>query len=199
MTAFEQRDIDARDEEARDLRVSGVLTFIMADLTVFALLFVSFLVDRHKQLDLFIQSAFQLDIWLGLLNTLILVTSGLFVVFAVRAAERGVGRITRRWLLCSFLVGAGFGVNKVLEYSAKLDQGFTMLSNDFYMYYYVLTFTHFLHFLGGMAALSFLWFTTGSGRVSKKQSGNIEAVALYWHMVDLLWIFIFPLLYLLRS
>lgn len=177
----------------------GVLVFILADMTVFCMLFVGFMLDRAEQLALFDASAATLDVRLGVLNTLILVTSGLFVVFAVNAAHRGDNRATRRWILLSFLVGAGFGVSKIVEYSAKIGHGITMHTNDFYMFYYALTGAHFLHFIGGMIALAVLWFMAGREPVNGRLFGIIESGALYWHMVDLLWIFIFPMLYLLGT
>jgi nitric oxide reductase NorE protein len=134
---------------------------------------------------------------LGLLNTLILMTSGLFVVLAVHAARQGQSVATRRWLLASFVVGAGFGINKAIEYSDKLTHGITMLSNDFFMFYYVLTGVHFVHFVAGMIVLAVLWFRAGREEVNGPLFGWIESGGLYWHMVDLLWIVIFPMLYLL--
>lgn len=175
----------------------GILTFIIADMAVFGALFVAFMIERSGQLALFNQSSAALDVNLGLLNTLILITSGLFVVLAVHAARQGRSSATRRWLLVSFLVGAGFGVNKLIEYSAKLAHGITMLSNDFFMFYFVLTGVHFLHFLIGMVVLAVLWVRAIREPVDGPLFGLIESGGLYWHMVDLLWIFIFPLLYLL--
>ena len=72
-----------------------------------------------------------------------------------------------------------------------------MLTNDFYMFYYALTGAHFLHFIGGMIMLAVLWFMAGREPDNDRLFGVIESGALYWHMVDLLWIFIFPMLYLL--
>lgn len=175
----------------------GILTFIIADIIIFGVLFVAFMVQRMSQLELFNSSATTLDVQLGLGNTLILMTSGLFVVLAVHAARQGRARVTRQWLLVSFVVGAGFGVNKVIEYSAKISHGITMLSNDFFMFYFVLTGVHFLHFAVGMVVLAVLWLKAGREAVDGPLFNGIESGGLYWHMVDLLWIFIFPLLYLL--
>lgn len=182
---------------APDAKAPGILTFIIADIVIFGMLFAGFMNERSGQLALFDSSAATLDVRLGLANTIILMTSGLFVVLAVQAARRGQAVMTRRWLLVSFVVGAGFGVNKLIEYRDKLEHGISMLTNDFYMFYFVLTGVHFLHFLGGMAALAVLWFRAGREPVAGPLFGLIESGGLYWHMVDLLWIFIFPMLYLL--
>ncbi len=183
--------------DTRVARLPGIVVFIMADMIVFAMLFTGFMTERAGQLALFDRSSATLDVRLGMLNTLILITSGLFVVFAVHAARQGKTKATRGWLLAGFLVGAGFGVSKTIEYSGKLEHGITMYTNDFYMFYYALTGAHFLHFLGGMLALAFLWFMAGRQKVDGPLFGWIESGGLYWHMVDLLWIVIFPMLYLL--
>lgn len=175
--------------------VSGILTFVIADLTVFAMLFTGFMVDRSGRVALFNASAATLDFGLGILNLLILVTSGVCVVFAVTAARRGQERAIRNWILAAFLIGAGFGVSKVVEYGDKFAHGITMHSNEFYMYYFALTGAHFLHFLGGMVALAYIWLRSFQYASDKNFCNKIEAVGLYWHMVDLLWILIFPLLY----
>lgn len=184
---------------SRDQRhpVAGILVFIIADMIVFAMLFTGFMVDRAKEVAVFNRSANTLDYHLGLLNLLILVTSGLCVVFAVSAAREGRVAALRKWILAAFVIGAGFGVSKVVEYGDKLAHDIGMHTNSFYMYYFALTGAHFLHFLGGMGALAFIWFYSGRHAARADFRPKIEAVGLYWHMVDLLWILIFPLLYVL--
>jgi len=119
------------------------------------------------------------------------------VVFAVTAARQGRVTAIRNWILAAFVIGAGFGVSKFVEYGDKFAHDIGMHTNAFYMYYFALTGAHFLHFLGGMGALAFIWFHSFRGATSPDFSGKIEAVGLYWHMVDLLWVLIFPLLYVL--
>jgi nitric oxide reductase NorE protein len=181
---------------ARRQTAPGILTFIVADLTVFAMLFTGFMAERSGQVALFNRSSTALDVRLGILNMLILVTSGLCVVFAVAAARGGKARLTRGWILAGFVIGAGFGVSKLVEYGDKFAHGITMQTNDFFMYYFALTGAHFLHFLGGMGALAFIWLRSFGRAMDSDFCGKIESVGLYWHMVDLLWILIFPLLYL---
>ena len=139
-----------------------------------------------------------LDAGLGLLNTLILVTSGWQVVHAVQAARAGDAAATRVRLALALLVGAGFTVTKLTEYADKASHGINLLTNDFFMFYFVLTGMHFLHYLVGMAVLVFLWFKAGAEAVDGPLLVWIESCACYWHMVDLLWIMLFPLLYLQR-
>ncbi|MGU7774769.1 cytochrome c oxidase subunit 3 [Burkholderia sp. MR1-5-21] len=185
---------------ARAASVPGVLFFIIADLVIFGVLFVAFMIERSGQLKLFDFSSQRLNIELGLLNTLILMTSGMFVVFAVDAARRARKDHVRRWLLLSMLIGAGFGVVKLTEYADKFAHGISMLTNDFFMFYFVLTGAHFIHFIAGMTILGTLWFRAGPEPVHEGALfAWIESGALYWHMVDLLWIVIFPMLYLMGA
>ena len=187
----------APEQGATVVSVPGVLIFIIADIIVFGMLFMGFMSERMGQLDLFNRSAAALNVQLGLLNTLILITSGMFVVLAVDAARHGKTIMTRRWLLVSMLVSIGFGVTKLIEYRDKFAHGINMLSNDFFMFYFVLTGAHFAHFVAGMILLAVLWFRAGREPIDGPLFGWIESGALYWHMVDLLWIVIFPMLYLL--
>lgn len=189
---------DGARTEAEEL-FAGVHFFILADIAIFAALFVGFMVERSAEVALFNQSSAQLSPWAGVLNTLILVTSGLCIALAVDAARKGLASLTRRWIAASLVIGAGFAVSKVLEYGDKISHGITMHTNDFFMFYYALTGAHFLHYLGGMGALVYIYFKCAHEQVDGRFFGTIEAVALYWHMVDLLWIFIFPLLYLLGA
>ena len=187
----------ASEQGAPATSVPGILVFILADIVVFGMLFLGFMSERRNQIDLFDRCSAMLDVKLGLLNTLILVTSGMLVVLAVDAARQGNAARTRRWLMASMLVGAGFGVSKLIEYSDKFAHGISMLTNDFFMFYFVLTGAHFAHFVGGMVVLAVLWYRSGREPLDGPLFRWIESGALYWHMVDLLWIMIFPMLYLL--
>lgn len=182
---------------ASNEKAPGIFTFVIADMIIFAMLFVGFMVERSEQLTLFKESAAKLSVWFGVVNTLVLVTSGLCIVLAVEAAREADAKNFRRWLLASFVVGAGFGINKIIEYHDKISNDITMLSNDFFMFYYALTGAHFLHFIAGMIALSVIGYRSLNENVNDELFPVIKSVALYWHMVDLLWIFIFPLVYLL--
>jgi nitric oxide reductase NorE protein len=96
-------------------------------------------------------------------------------------------------------VGSGFAVTKAFEYGAKISHGITLLSNEFFTFYFFLTGLHFFHFLVGMGVLAMLWFRAGREAPDGPLCGWIESGGIYWHMVDLLWIVLFPLLYLLRA
>jgi len=177
----------------------GVWFFISADITLFALLFGLFMVERGKAVALFEQSRQLLDPRLGVLNTLILLTSSWLVALAVHSARDGQRAAVQRYLALGMLVGAGFAVSKIFEYWHKIAAGITMLSNDFFMFYFALTGLHFLHFVVGMAVLAVCLAKSRQDALDARFVVWIESSGCYWHMVDLLWIVLFPMLYLLHA
>lgn len=190
--------VRARDEAALP-GDSGVWTFILADMGAFAAFFLVFSMGRIANPDLYEQSRRHLDAGLGLLNTLILLTSSLFMVRAVEAARAGDRQGAMRGIVLTMLIGSGFAITKIAEYAAKGSAGITMLTNEFYTYYFAFTGIHFLHFLIGMAALAVTLAKLRQGPLDGAMRRWIESVGCYWHMVDLLWIMLFPMLYLLRA
>jgi nitric oxide reductase NorE protein len=177
---------------------AGVWLFISADVCAFALFFMLFTWGRFHNPVLYEQSRQALDADIGLLNTLILLTSSLFMVLAVEAAREDSRARTVRWLALTMAVGSGFAITKVVEYMAKIRAGITMLSNEFFMYYFVFTGIHFLHFLVGLVVLAVCLHKARTQALDASYRAWIEASGCYWHMVDLLWILLFPLLYLQR-
>jgi nitric oxide reductase NorE protein len=178
---------------------SGVWTFIIADMGAFALFFLIFTVGRVSAPALFEQSRQHLDINLGLFNTLILLTSSLFMVRAVEAARAGVRAAVIRNLALTMLIGSGFAVTKIIEYAAKAHAGIGLTTNEFFTYYFVFTGIHFLHFLIGIGALAMMLVKARRDALDAKFQTWIESVGCYWHMVDLLWIMLFPMIYLQRA
>ncbi|MFM6854849.1 MAG: cytochrome c oxidase subunit 3 family protein [Sphingopyxis sp.] len=178
---------------------SGVWTFIIADLMGFAMFFLVFSAGRVASPGLFEQSRRHLDSQLGLVNTIILLTSSLFMVQAVHAARRGDRGATLRHLVLTMVMGMGFAVVKMVEYSAKASAGVTMLTNEFFTYYFVFTGIHFLHVIIGLAALGMMVGRARRDPLNARFMLWIESVGSYWHMVDLLWIMLFPALYLMHA
>jgi nitric oxide reductase NorE protein len=176
----------------------GVWLFITADVFGFALFFLLFTWGRVHNTALYEHSRQALDAGIGLANTLILVSSSWFMVLAVEAARDGSKPRTIRNLSLAMLVGSAFAVSKVVEYTGKIQAGITMLSNEFFMYYFVLTGIHFIHFLIGMAVLAVCLHKARAQPLDARYRVWIESTGCYWHMVDMLWIILFPLLYLQR-
>jgi nitric oxide reductase NorE protein len=177
---------------------SGIWTFIIADMAAFAMFFLIFSLGRLAAPELYEQSRQHLDTTLGLLNTLILLTSSFFMVCAVEAARVGARAAVMRNLSLTILIGGGFAVTKFIEYAAKANAGIGLTTNEFFTYYFAFTGIHFLHFAIGIGALVMMLMKARSDVLDTKFVTWIESVGCYWHMVDLLWIMLFPMLYLLR-
>jgi nitric oxide reductase NorE protein len=191
-------DIDKSGQPDKLPGDSGVWTFIIADMGAFALFFLIFTAGRLAAPELYEQSRQHLDVSMGALNTLILLTSSFFMVRSVKAA-RALNRRAVQWnLALTILIGLGFAVTKLLEYSAKIDAGIGLTTNEFFTYYFAFTGIHFLHFAIGIAALSMMLLKSFQDALDAKFIVWIESVGCYWHMVDLLWIMLFPMIYLMR-
>ena len=177
----------------------GGWLFISADISMFAVLFLLFMVERYRVVALFEGSRLQLDPALGVLNTLFLLSSSWLVALAVQCAREGKRAAVSRYLRLGMLVGAGFAVTKIYEYWHKASAGITLLTDDFFMFYFALTGLHFLHFAIGMVVLAVCWSKSRRDVMDERFVIWIESSGCYWHMVDLLWIVLFPMVYLLHA
>lgn len=175
-----------------------VWMFIIGELMMFSAFFTAFITTRAKDPDLFHSSQLLLDQRLGALNTLLLVTSSWAVALAVAAARRNQQVLIGRYLIAGITLGLGFLIVKVFEYSAKFSAGIDMQTNDFFMFYFVLTMVHAAHVAGGGIILVIMWNKSRAGGYNTKDMKGLETGAAYWHMVDLIWLLMFPLIYLLR-
>lgn len=180
----------------------AIWIFIYAELLVFGIFFVSYAFARRADVELFNQSQLLLDQRAGLINTLVLISSSWFVVKAVSAIQEIDIQLavlnTSRWLMAAILMGSLFLVVKIMEFSDKFEQGINLSTNTFFMFYLSLTFFHFLHVILGLVILSALYVNTRKGAYSKKNYTGLETGGSYWHMVDLVWIVLFPLIYIIR-
>lgn len=176
----------------------SIWIFLVADSVSFGLFFLVFMVERLRQATMFAESAHGLDAVLGFANTLVLISGSGLVALAVAACRKGSVAGTRRRLLAAIGVSSGFALIKIFEYGHKIAEGITPLTNDFYTFYFALTGFHLLHYLIGMGALIYLTvLTTRVHTIDARFSQWLESAALFWHVVDLLWIFLFAMLYLL--
>jgi nitric oxide reductase NorE protein len=175
----------------------GIWVFIFGDLMVFGVMFATFTFYRSGNPELYLTAQRTLNQNIGAINTLLLLTSSWFVATAVNAARQGQTRAAPRLFGLAMLCGAGFIFDKYLEYSEKFRVGIRLDTNDFFMYYFVLTGIHLFHVLLGMGVLTVLCMKS---RRPLDQSGIslMESGATFWHLVDLLWIMLFPLLYLMQ-
>ena len=184
-----------------DRRLPGDLAiwfFILAEMLAFAVFFAAYAFARARNVALFNLSQLTLDRNAGALNTLLLISGSWFVVLAVRAAHRDDIKAVPRHIALGFLCGGGFLAVKVAEYAAKFGAGISLSTNTFYMFYISLTFFHFMHVILGMVILTVLWCQARAGAYGAHNAHGLESGAAYWHMVDLLWIILFPLVYVMR-
>jgi nitric oxide reductase NorE protein len=177
---------------------AGVWIFILGDMTVFAVFFVAYLVERSKQPALFDLSQATLNKNFGAVNTALLLISSLFIVLAVRAMRSGDRATARRLINAAILCGIAFIAVKVFEYHERIAVGHTLSANAFYRLYFVLTGLHLFHLVIGIAVLSALWKMARRPSLTSNQWSFFEGGACFWHMVDLLWLVLFPLIFLVR-
>ncbi|MGW0197158.1 cytochrome c oxidase subunit 3 [Nonomuraea sp. NPDC003201] len=176
----------------------GIWVFIFGDLLIFALFFGVFVYERSRSAGLFEQAREHMNLTFGAGNTLLLLTGSLFVALGLNSLRHGASGPGSRMILVTLLCGSGFVVNKYLEYSNEIEAGHTPSTNGFYMYYFVFTGIHLLHLLLGMVALVIMYLIARKPALGSRDLRNLEAGACYWHLIDLLWIVLFALLYLMR-
>jgi len=196
----EERDIliPGRERETNQ-QIPGdpsIWVFVIGEMVAFSCYFAAYMWDRGQHHGLFLQAQRDLSQNVAALNTLVLLASSLFIALSVHATRAGDFAIASRFLTLGGTCGAAFVVSKAFEWSSKLAQGLTLGSNAFFMHYYMLTGVHLFHVLLGLVFLGILWRELNKG--SPPRARLMEVGATYWHMVDFLWIIIFPLLYLMR-
>jgi cytochrome c oxidase subunit III len=181
----------------------GMWLFLATEVLLFAVMFTSFALFRWMYLDEFHQASKMLDWKLGALNTSVLLLSSFTAALAVDAAQKGNNKGVVRNILITVVCGFGFLIIKGIEYSAKYQhhlfpgQEEYLKHNTFFGLYFCMTGVHALHVVIGMAILTYYALIPAMrGRFSSRYYTPVELGALYWHLVDLIWIYLFPLLYL---
>jgi cytochrome c oxidase subunit 3 len=192
-----------------DAAVFGTWIFLITEIMFFGGAFMAYILYRSWYPEAFAAGSHQLDVTLGALNTAVLIASSLTVVLSVRAAQHGKQAVLLRWLLATIALGLMFLVVKGFEYHAKwvhhLVPGphFQWQGPDtanvelFFSIYFAMTGLHALHMVIGVGLFSWLVMQTIRGKYSASYYTPVECTGLYWHFVDLVWIYLFPLLYLI--
>lgn len=177
----------------------GLWIFIFGDMIAFTVIFATYLYYRGEQPELFEVGRRTLDESHGVINTLLLLLSSLFVAVGLRAV-RQQERAAASWLFIGALVCAfAFVAMKFVDYGSIINGDYFATTGDFYVYYFALTGLHLFHLVIGVGVLFYLLSQAlRIGRAPVGKISIIEGGAAYWHMVDLLWIVIFPLLYLVK-
>jgi cytochrome c oxidase subunit III len=187
----------------------GMWVFLAQEVMFFGALFTVYTVYRRQHAAGFAEAAQHLDVVQGTLNTCVLLLSSLTMALAVRAAQLGRRRATALFLGATLLLGAAFLAVKGAEYAHKAGEHLfpgpafdTGLFHHpgaelFFSLYFVMTGVHALHMLIGLGLLLFLLPRAWRGRYGPERHAGVEMLGLYWHFVDVVWIFLFPLLYLI--
>jgi nitric oxide reductase NorE protein len=175
---------------------SGTWVFLFGDMLVFGVFFVTFMVERANAPELFDVARTSLHIGVGVTNTLVLLSSSLCVVVAIGAVRSGAKAIATNAVYAAIACGLLFIALKIYEYVALATSGHGPGGNDFFLYYFILTGLHLFHVCVGIGVLVLLTTQTRRCELSATRMAAVEGGACFWHLVDLLWIFLFALLYL---
>lgn len=170
--------------------------FVIGDLIIFGVYFVAYMYYRGQNHDVFLESQAKLNTDIGAINTVVLLTSSLFVALGTSAARTGKVADAYRLFWLALAAGAVFPVLKAFEYIPEITAGLTPGTNLFFMFYFVMTGMHLCHVFLGLVILSFVVRNLRGS--AKPRIALPETGATYWHMVDLLWIVLFAVLYLMR-
>lgn len=196
-------------EQQFDSAVFGTWVFLVTEIMFFSGMFMAYILYRSWYPEAFAHASHHLDIKMGTLNTAILIGSSYTVVMAVHSAQHGKIQALLRNLLATVGLGLAFLVIKAFEYHHKFVDGlvpgpyFTYTGPDapqqelFFSVYFAMTGLHALHMVIGIGLFLWLVIQTMRGQYSEEYFTPVECTGLYWHFVDLVWIFLFPLLYLI--
>lgn len=168
---------------------------IYCELTEFALMFMVYFLARAHNPEAFSAGPGTLSIEAGVANTLIMVTSSYFVARALYAVRGDKRRRAVQWLSAAFVTGLGYPIVKFMEVQWNLAHGVDGGGNVFQMAYYYLTFNHLVHVSWGLLGMAWIIYRTASRAYSADNHDGLEAFASYWHATDLIWLLIFPLMY----
>jgi cytochrome c oxidase subunit 3 len=185
----------------------GMWIFLFTELLFFGGLFLLYAVYRSQYMNEFHNAAAELDIVVGAVNTFILITSSLTMALSITAVKNAERRLSIVLQSCTILLGIVFLVIKYFEWSAKISHGIYPGSPEllhqsqgniiFYSLYFVMTGLHGLHVLAGIIVLVSLLVFSLQDKINQNDFIKIENAGLYWHFVDIAWIYLFPLLYLI--
>ncbi len=186
----------------------GMWLFLFTELLLFGGLFFVYSVYRYLYTSDFAFAGKEMHVIIGAMNTAILLTSSLTMALSITAIEKGNKRLSILFQLTTIVFGLLFLANKYIEWSAEIAAGNYPASTElaakshgqiiFYGLYYVMTGLHALHVIAGMTIISVMCVFTAKDIITKDNYVKLEAAGLYWHLVDIIWIFLFPLFYLIN-
>lgn len=175
----------------------GLWTFLATEVLLFGGLFTAFIVYRLKYPGMFRADFVHLNRVMGAVNTVVLICSSLTVALGIAAIRKGKQGLLKLFLSLTILQAAIFLVIKYFEWTEKFAHGLFPATDIFFSLYFMMTGVHGLHVLGGMGVLGWMLVLASRGRFSEHYYTPVEVSGLYWHFVDLVWIYLFPLFYLM--
>jgi cytochrome c oxidase subunit III len=202
-----QHHFDTLDQQ-HEAATLGMWLFLITEVLFFGGLFLAYMLYRVWYPQAWAEASLELDIVLGAFNTAVLIGSSLTMALAVRAAQTGLQRATVVWLLATMVLGLTFLVVKYFEYKEKFEHHHVPGPNFmfegpnagpaqiYFSLYFLMTGLHATHMVIGFGILSVICRMAYKGRFSPQWYTPVEISGLYWHFVDIVWIFLFPLLYL---
>ena len=209
MAALHEHQFDDMEQQ-RDAAYSGMWIFLSTEVLFFGAVFVAYIIYRGIYYDAFAEGSRELSIFLGGVNTGVLLCSSLCMALAVHAAQRGRSNQLITYLIVTELIGAIFLGIKFLEYYEHYKDHLIPAYNFgypgahvkqvelFMVFYFILTGMHAVHMLVGMGMLTTLSILAVRGKFSAAYYAPVDIGGLFWHFVDIVWVFIFPLLYLVK-
>lgn len=204
----EQFDTVAQQKDASTL---GMWIFLITEVMFFGGMFLAYSIYRSRWPDVFAVASSSMNVYLGATNTVVLLCSSFTMVMAVRAAALGKQKAIIGWICFTLLFGIAFLGVKAVEWTEKFElhhvPGMAHFHLDgvanqgaaqiFFALYFCMTGLHALHMVVGVGILTFLIVEASRGKYSSDYMTPVDVSGLYWHFVDIVWIFLFPLLYLI--
>jgi cytochrome c oxidase subunit 3 len=199
-------------EEQHTAAALGMWVFLVTEVLFFGGLFMAYTIYRHWYPDAFAASSATLNITLGATNTAVLIFSSLTMALAVHAAQLGERGKLMFFLVLTMILGTMFLGIKGIEYADKFREhhvpgpnfnfeegsaAIALHAQIFFSIYFVMTGLHAVHMIVGLGIMTWMLIWSWNGTITKEYSSPVEIAGLYWHFVDIVWIFLFPLLYLL--
>ncbi|KAA3612991.1 MAG: nitric oxide reductase [Calditrichaeota bacterium] len=178
----------------------GILIWMIITLEVltFAIALFAFAIQRIDNLEMFNSSRQQLNILIGTINTIVLLSSGFFMAESLHKLKKGENKKSQFRMIAAIALGTVFLVLKAIEFNTKIEQGIGLEHNLFFTFYWLLTGFHFIHVFIGLIILIYLFIKIKNGYYNKENYFDVETGGAFWHMCDLIWMMLFPVLYLLH-
>ncbi|HWI67361.1 MAG TPA: cytochrome c oxidase subunit 3 family protein [Nitrospiraceae bacterium] len=196
-------------EQQTDASVMGMWVFLVTEIMFFGGMFVGYMIYRYMYYGPWLEGSQHMDFWWGTINTAVLLCSSLTMALGVRASQLGQRRMLVTFLLITILLGLGFLGIKSIEYHGHWVDGQFPGANFrfsgpnpaqvelFFSFYWAMTGFHALHVLIGIGLVTYVVYRSWKGAYGPDYHNPVENVGLYWHFVDVVWIYLYPLLYLI--